>query len=781
MRKLLVSICYTMALSSIAVAERTVDYVQDVKPILSNSCYTCHGPDEATREAELRLDSREVALTKAILPGAPDRSELIARITSADPSDRMPPADSRRPVLTEDQVSLLRRWIEQGANYQQHWAYVRPTRPIPPQIADDTWSRNPIDRFVLARLEREQLEPSAEADSRTLVRRLHFDLLGMPPSPESTTLPSHPVLRDSTYDRLVDQLLASPHFGERMAMYWLDVARYADSVGIHGDQENSMSPYRDYVIRAFNQNMPYDRFLTEQIAGDLLPEATLDQKIASAFNRLHMITSEGGAQPKEYLAIYDADRVRNMSSALLGTTMGCTQCHDHKFDPFTSKEFYQLASFFADLKEAGVYGGSKWFPQLEVPTPQQQQSLAEAEKRIADSQQAIVDTAPEDDPARKKLEELQKKRDEIRRTIPTVIISQSVEPRVMRVLPRGNWLDDSGEIVEPAFPATLKLGRLETQTAARLTRMDLANWLVHPDHPLVARVFVNRLWKLVMGEGLVASLDDFGSQGAVPSHPQLLDWLAVEFMESGWDVKHMFRLIVTSKTYQQSSRASDLLRQRDPTNRLLARQNRFRLDAEMIRDNALAISGLMVDQLGGPGVRPYQPAGYYAHLNFPQRTYQPSNGAGLYRRGVYTHWQRTFLHPSLLAFDAPSREECTVKRPRSNTPLQSLVLLNDPIYSEAARVFAQRIISKGGDDVRSRLVYTFQQALQREPTNEEIQLLTGVYRKHRGRYARNHETAAELNKNGAYRADPLIDDAELGAWMSVARIVLALHETITRY
>ena len=674
LRLLLGSVLLTMAGESLA--DEKIDYIRDIKPILANSCYTCHGPDENTREADLRLDIREIAIQSAIVPSHADKSELIRRVSSSDDEVRMPPPDALRPRLSNQQIQRLKKWIDEGATFDQHWAYVPPMRPGEPAVEHQEWVWNPIDSFVVHRWERNKLHPVDVADHRTRIRRLSFDLLGLPPSAEVTA-----EFGGTKLDSLLDRWLALPAFGERMTAYWLDVVRYGDSVGIHGDQENSMSPYRDYVINAFNKNLPYDQFIREQLAGDLLPEPTIDQKVASAFNRLHMITAEGGAQAKEYLAIYSADRVRNTAAALLGTTFGCAQCHDHKFDPFTTKEFYQFGAFFADLKEAGVYGGNNWFPKLSVPNEKQAASIAKLEQEIAELE-------GKDET---KTKELQKQLAEAKKQAPTVLVSVSVEPREMRLLPRGNWLDDSGEVVQPAFPSAL--GRvLGREKKDRLNRLDLADWMTWRDNPLVARVFVNRLWKLFFGEGIVRSLDDFGSQGAVPTHPQLLDWLAVEFMDSGWNIKHMVRLIVTSRTYHLSSRPTLELQRADVENKLLARQNRYRLDAEMIRDNALAISGLLSKKIGGPSVRPYQPAGYYKHLNFPRRTYVASTGEDQYRRTLYTHWQRTFLHPSLRAFDAPSREECTVSRPRSNTSLQSLVLLNDPIYGRSgSRICIQAV------------------------------------------------------------------------------------------
>ncbi len=783
MRCLSLSIVCLVWFGVVASADESIDYAKDIKPILSNSCYSCHGPDEVSRQADLRLDDRDVALASAIVPGSADSSELMARVISDDPDTQMPPPDSKRPQLTSKQVAMLSKWIDAGANFQKHWAYEPVRRPEIPEVTRRDLVANPIDSFVLARLEREGLEPSPLADPRTLIRRLYFDVIGLPPTPEEVDRWAPQVESAASYRALVNQLLTKRAFAERMTAYWLDVVRYGDSVGIHGDQLVSMSPYRDYVLNAFHENMPYDQFITEQLAGDLLPSATLRQKVASAFNRMHMITAEGGAQEKEYLAIYAADRVRNTSAALLGTTFGCAQCHDHKFDPFTSKEFYEFASFFADLKEKGVYGGSNWFPKLQVPEPGQAEELARLVALMKQAEADVPAEADKEHPKKKAFEAAKREKEKFESTIPTVLVSQSVKPREMRLLPRGNWLDDSGPVVQPGFPATLNNVmslELVAPETGRLGRLDLARWMTHPDNPLVSRVFVNRMWKLMMGEGIVASLDDFGSQGEVPTHPQLLDWLAVEFVESGWDVKHIIKLIVSSHTYRQSSAMRADLRERDPENRLLARQNRFRVEAEGIRDGALLVSGLLVEKFGGKSVRPYQPAGYYAHLNFPRRTYKPSSGDDLYRRSLYTHWQRTFLHPSLMAFDAPSREECTVKRSRSNTPLQSLVLFNDPIYVEAARKLAERVMQEA-DGQDARLSRMFDLVLQREPGTQEKSVLLETYEGHLAKYQDEQELAKAIVENGAAAVADDIPRDELAAWTSVARVMLALHETITRY
>jgi hypothetical protein len=805
------------------------EFNRDIRPILADNCFACHGPDKNQRKANLRLDSEEAALAdrggyQAIAPGKPKQSALYRRITAEDVKQRMPPAKTGK-ILTKRQIELLRHWIEQGGKWQKHWSLIPPRRPQRPEVNDSSWPINPIDEFILARLEQEGLRPAPQADKRTLFRRLAFDLTGLPPTPEQVDAYQADPAPDA-YEQLVDHLLFSPHYGERLATYWLDQVRYADTGGYHSDNHRDIALFRDYVIDAFNTNKPFDQFTIEQLAGDLLPSATREQKIASGYNRLLMTTEEGGAQAKEYMAKYAADRVRNASTVWLGSTLGCAECHDHKFDPFLTKEFYRFAAFFADIKEKAV--GRQ--DQDRLPTPSQAAQLLRLDQQIAPLQK-LMDTqtpeldaalvqwedslrlgeirglpksvldvlliqpgkrtdaqkqaltayfrtlAPQLEPVRKKLADLQRRKGEINKEVATTLVSVSVPPRIMRVLPRGNWLDDSGEIVPPGMPASLSWRDVKDR---RATRLDLARWMVAPENPLAARVFVNRLWKLVFGQGLVKTLDDFGSQGAWPTHPELLDWLAVEFRESGWDVKHMIRLMVQSRTYRQASSVNEQLRQRDPYNLLLARQPRFRLEAEMVRDNALAISGLLSRRIGGPSVKPYQPAGYWAMLNFPKREWQNDKGESLYRRTLYTYWCRTFPHPSLIAFDAPSREECTVERPRSNTPLQALVLLNDPIYVEAARAFAERILRAGSSDTEQRIQFAYRQALCRPARPEEIQVLVALYRKHLQKYKEDPSAAAALLSIGDHRAPADIDRVELAVWTSVARTILNLNETITR-
>ncbi len=952
-------------------AAEDVDFSRDILPILSDKCFACHGPDADTREAELRLDDEDNVFAKrdepTIVRGQPEMSSLVQRILSTG-DDQMPPKDVKK-QLTAREKQLLQQWIAQGARWARHWAYVPPQKFDPPEVPTGNRVVNEIDRFILTRLQQEGLKASPEADEVTLVRRLHFDLLGLPPKPEDVD--AYLASTDpQKYEKLVDKLLDSKHFGERLAIYWLDVVRYADSNGYHSDEPRQVAPYRDYVIDSFNENKPYDQFVIEQLAGDLLPEPTMQQQVASGFNMLLQTTSEGGAQAKEYLAKYMADRVRNTSQIFLGSTMGCCECHNHKYDPFTLRDFYSFGAFFADLQERAV-GNPATYPVIDDET---QAKLAQIDSRLAelrktaqtqtdeltaaqlaweDDVAAKLDTAAEfspwqmigpfkagsfdeahdkafgpengvdlkqriagqtwkpaeqfvdgqihnlsgdnsatylfrtvkvatetkvklslgsDDsivvwlngekihenrvqravaadqdsveaslkagenqlllkvsngaggygfyfsaqsigippeivtilrvprvernndqagrlaayhrsiaplllPVRQEIAQLEQQHKQTMDALPRTLMTKTASPREIRVLPRGNWLDDSGDVVQPAIPDFL--GSIET-TDRRANRLDLATWIVQRDNPLTARTFVNRLWKLYFGQGLATPLDDLGRQGTLPSHPKLLDWLACEFMNSDWNIKHTVRLLVTSATYRQSSVSSDELKHQDPYNRLYARQSRFRLDAELVRDNALAVSGLLVDTVGGRSVYPYQPAGYWRHMNFPVRKWPGDKGDALYRRGLYTWWQRMFLHPSMVAFDAPSREECTVERPRSNIPQQALVLLNDPTYVEAARAFAARIIREGGNSPESRIGWAFRTALARKPTPEEAAVIERVMQKHLAEYRADEPGAEKVTHVGEAPAPADLNPAEHAAWTSVARIILNLHETITR-
>jgi hypothetical protein len=794
-----VLVLVTAILASLATVgrgeESAVDFRRDIRPILAEKCFSCHGPDSHTREAGLRLDTRDGLLTSltsedlpAVKPHNRQGSHLWLRITDEDPDFRMPPVDFQK-VLDEEEIETLGRWIDEGAVFQEHWAYASPWKHPLPEVSNRSWARNSLDHFVLARLESLGLVPGVEADSRTLVRRLWFDLTGLPPTSgeleRAVQRLDTPANHPASYEQIVDDLLQSPRYGERMAVYWLDLVRYADSVGYHGDQEISVSPYRDYVIRAFNHNMPFDQFTREQLGGDLLPQPKRLQMIAAGYNRLGMMSAEGGVQPKEYLAKYAAERVRNLSIVWLASTLGCAECHDHKFDPFTQHDFYSLAAFFADIQEKGLYGGDDksggFGPKMALPTPEQSVAMEKLndEVRLLRNRMAMDDDQTDEEKQKllEEIEGLEQEKAKLQSTFVTASIVVQVEPRTMRVLPRGNWMDESGPIVQPAVPHFLT----SIEKSGRASRLDLASWIMAPENPLTARAFVNRIWKLLFGRGLVVSLDDFGAQGSTPTHARLLDHLAISFRDGGWDVKQLVRTIVMSATYRQSSSASAEIVQRDPYNELLARQGRFRLDAEMIRDNALAVSGLLVEKLGGRSVKPYQPAGYYEHLNFPKREYQQDEGDSLWRRSVYTHWQRQFLHPSLLMFDAPSREECAVERPRSNTPLAALVLLNDPIYVEAARGLAARMIQEGGNSLADRARFAVKETLGRPPSTSEMAVLTSVYEGYRDEMQVDNQKAQRLNQVGQRTVPTGVDATELAVLTGVARVILNLHETITRY
>lgn len=1021
------ALCHLSALAA-PEAGKKLEFNRDIRPILSDNCFQCHGPDKGNRKAKLRLDDRASAIEKeAFKPGHPDESEMIRRIFATDPDDHMPPADSHK-KLTEQQKEKLKRWIAEGAEYQPHWAYLKVERPEVPKLKNAAGIKNPIDAFVISDLETRKLSPSPEADKRTLLRRLNLDLIGLPPTTEEVNA----FLKDSSpkaYERQVDRLLASPQFGERMAVPWLDVARFADTVGYHGDQNVNVFPYREYVINSFNQNKPFDKFTIEQLAGDLLPNPTTEQLVASGFNRLNMVTREGGAQPGEYLAKYGADRVRTVSTTFLGSTMGCAECHDHKFDPFSTKDFYAMKAFFADIQQWGVYSDYSYTPnpdlkgfsndypfppEIAVDSPYLHQRLNGIEKRITELENNSVAKIKKDAQSKKSFEEwrawsmdylkqnpsgwntpapqvasekksekakesamvqddksvlfsgkkgeagdltlalpagwiaaiklellpraehegsilmgkakndsamvkftaalksqtgaketpisfyhseadrkeerysngaagigvqdgwktsrqyekstqtaiylldkpiqakagdqlilklgksgvgcvrvstspfadqnplnsgasqslaalvsktsgdnfnqlcqtyflsaapevfpfqeykaLYKQALENRGGKSPTLVSVSVKPMEIRVLPRGNWQATDGEVVQPTVPHFLP--QVQNSDGHRLTRLDLANWLVSRDNPLTARTFVNRTWKQFFGSGISEVVDDLGAQGEWPVHPELLDWLSAEFMDSGWDMKHLIKLMVMSSTYRQSSNPRPEIHQMDPHNRLLASQTPRRLEAEFVRDNALFISGLLNMDIGGPSSFPYQPAGYYANIQFPNRDYFPSTDERQYRRGLYAHWQRTFLQPMLANFDAPSREECTAIRNVSNSPQQALTLLNDPTFVESARVFAARALASKSQNDNQRLDFIYEKALARPAKPGERQSLEQFLKLQREYYTTHVEDAKKLEQIGLNPDAKSPGNPELAAWTQVCRVVLGLHETITRY
>jgi mono/diheme cytochrome c family protein len=1000
-----------------------VDYNRDIRPILSDHCYSCHGPDAGKRQGGLRLDRPEDAFKElesggfAISPGQKEHSKLLARLLASD-EERMPPVEAG-PRLKPHEIAKLEQWIAEGAVWKGHWSYLKVERPPLPAVSESGWAKNEIDYFILRELDREKLKPSPPTDKLALVRRLSFDLTGLPPSiAEIDAFMAD--TSEGAYDRLVDRLLASPHYGERMAMKWLDLARYADTNGYHVDDHRNIWKFREWVIDAFNRNMPFDRFTIEQIAGDLLPNPTVEQRIASGFHRNVMVTSEGGADPEEYLTKYANDRVTTTASVWLGTTLACAECHDHKYDPFTQRDFYRLYAYFNNIPELGLdtRQGSP-VPNLQIPTAEQAEQLTTLRRQVSELEtrikqevaQATIDLpsphfAPEQpqeyvwvddalprqaladgnegeaswhwvaspqpvlggrlssertaagfgqhffinskdrltiatgdklfahvyldpdnppqaimlqfnsgnwehraywganifengveatpsrlsmgplpeagrwvrlevdatalglavndpvsgmafsqfgghvywdkagtinrtpqaakwfdsqlawelaekerpksklpdnlqqiikleaakrddaqraalrdyfvqfayakvrsqfEPLNNQLAELRKNEGELNRAVPvTMVMQENPQMRDTFVLVRGDFRS-KGDRVTRGVPASLP----PLPAGAPDNRLGLAMWLVDRDNPLVARVTVNRYWQQYFGTGIVKTSDDFGARGQWPTHPELLDWLAAEFVDSGWDVKALQRKIVTSATYRQSAKVDRALLEHDPYNRLLARGARFRLDAEMIRDNALAVSGLLNDTIGGPSVSPYQPAGLWDELTSGDR-YVQSKGRDLFRRGMYVYWKRSIPYPPLVTFDAPNREVCTDNRPRTNTPLQALVLMNDPAYVEAARVLAQRIMKEGGADTPARIAFAFRLCTARPPSDEEATILRQVFEHNLARFRQQPAFADKLISIGESPRAAEMDPAELAAWTAVGNVLLNLDETITK-
>lgn len=1004
-----------------------LDYSRDIRPILSNNCFTCHGPDESKREAKLRLDLKEAtaAMTSsgkaAIVPGKSAASELIARIVHADPEERMPPASSGK-TLSPAQIEMLKRWIDEGAEFKGHWSFIKPTRTGLPAVNKKDAVRNAIDAFLIARLERDGLAPSAEADKVSLIRRLTFDLTGLPP----TLAEIDAFLADNSpnaYEQLVDRLLKSPRFGEHMARYWLDAARYGDTHGLHLDNERSMWPYRDWVIDAFNQNKKFDEFTIEQLAGDLLPTPSLQQKVATGFNRCNVSTSEGGSIDEEVRVRYAVDRVETTSTVWLGLTLGCAVCHDHKFDPVSQKEFYQLFAYYGVVQDAAMDGNQLLPPpSVRIMTSEVTQKLEGAKQQLTAAQQKVKETlakfAYEDsnpagqgvsadpqeivwidddappgaqlqgntpwqfvtapapvlsgskshtrtatdlsqhfftaattpllvgegdklfayvyldpknppkevmlqwndgawehraywgenvipwgaensvsrfaagplpkagewvrleveatkvglnpgaaingwaftqhggtvhwdkagivtktpqngakfdslaawsviakanekmplpapvraalkveadkrndeqkkqireyfiefvyskgkevfDPLHKQVADLEKQVKDIEGAAPsTLVMADKDGERFAHILKRGEY-DKRLDKVTANVPAAI----LPMPADYPATRLGLAKWLVHPDHPLTSRVTVNRFWQQLFGTGIVKTSEDFGSQGEWPSHPELLDWLSVEFRESGWDMKHMIKLMVMSGAYRQTAKVTPDRLEKDRDNRLLSRGPRFRLDAEMVRDATLFTSGMMVEKVGGKSVKPYQPEGIWEAVAFVgsnTRDFKQDNGEALYRRSMYTFWKRTSPPPSLLTFDAPSRETCTVRRARTNTPLQALVLMNDKQYVEAARGLAARMISQGGATPKDRLAFAFRLATSRVAAADELAILEKIYAEELERFTKDAEAAKKLLAVGDSPPPATMAPAELAAYTMTANVILNLDETITK-
>ncbi|MCL6296172.1 PSD1 and planctomycete cytochrome C domain-containing protein [Jejuia spongiicola] len=674
----------------------TIDYIFDVKPILSDRCYLCHGPDEGTREGGLRLDTKEGAFKAigknldkyAIVSGKPEESRLVYKITNTDLQQVMPPPSSNL-TLSEYEKQILIKWIEQGAEWKTHWSFVPPQKKEEPKIVNEDWATNSVDYFIAKRLEQENLKPSEEASKEQLIRRVYFDLTGLPPTIEDID----EFINDkdaNAYEKVIDKLLASSAYGERMAAVWLDVSRYADTHGYQDDLERIMWPWRDWVISAFNRNMAYDEFVKWQLAGDLLPNATPEQIVATAFNRNHKITQEGGVIDEEYRVEYVMDRANTTSKALMGLTMECARCHDHKYDPISQKEFYSFYAFFNKVGEKGRidYG--------EIPEPNIKITKKEIEETLSFIN--LPDSIKE---------------------VKLMVMKDNAPDRKTYTLRRGQY-DAPDEEVTLSTPKVI----LKYADSLPKNRLGLANWLFDKDNSLTARVAVNRMWQDIFGVGIVSTSEDFGNQGALPTHPELLDWLAVTFREEGWDMKKMYKRLVMSSTYKQTSKISPNLLELDPDNILLARYSRSKLTAEMIRDNALAVSGLLVNKIGGPSVKPYQPPGLWQETTGggggSTAKYTPDSGEGLYRRSLYTFWKRTVPPPSMMTFDAPTRDFCEVKRQKTSTPLQALVMLNDPQLVEAAEHLAKKVLEDKTISQDERINLIFRKITSRYPTQEEL-------------------------------------------------------------
>ena len=836
------TVACVLALTSVVQAAPPLDFNRDIRPILSENCFYCHGQDANKRQAELRLDVRDVAIKSgAITPSDVAKSSLVERINSADPEQQMPPAKSNR-RLSAEQKKTLERWVAEGANYQTHWAFVAPQRPAEPAVKRTDWPRTAIDRFVLAKLEAERLAPSPEAERATLIRRLFIDLIGLQPAPaevDAFVADADP----QAYEKLVERLLSSRHYGERMALPWLDAARYADSNGFQQDGDTWQWMWRDWVVKALNADLPFDQFTIWQLAGDLLPDATTDQKIASGFNRNHLLNGEGGAIAEEQRFVILFDRIDTTATNWLGLTMACAQCHDHKYDPITQRDYYSLLDAFNRLPESGT---PQFFssrirvaaPFIELPSDENKAKFAEFDKQIAatDAEATpllnaafegwriglFADGKPAEgkglpdavatilrkadgtrtDDEKKSLESgLRKHFDEKVRTtlaskipalpkldslrqqlaayradqMPRVMVMSDAKPRETSILSRGEYLQP-GEKVSFATPAFLP----PLPAGAPANRLGFAQWLVMAEHPLTARVQINRMWQHFFGAGLVKTSEDFGVQSEYPIHGPLLDWLAVEFRERGWSLKTMHRLIVTSAAYRQSSRVTAEHRARDIENRLFARASRFRMPSLLLRDWSLAASGLLDARTGGAPVYPYQPDDIWEALAITKErdfTYPASKGSDLYRRSLYTFWRRT-VGPANM-FDAANRQACRVRATPTSTPLHALTTLNDPTWVEAARMLAEQSL-KAAADVDGRLTHAFRRVLGRKPTDRDLQSLRRAYERQAAIYKADTAAAQALLSVGASKRDESLNLTEHAALSAVGLAILNLDETLTR-
>jgi hypothetical protein len=728
-----------------------VDYNFHVRPILADNCFACHGPDAKKRQAGLRLDIAEEAYKAlkenpgkhALVPRKPKQSEVYLRLITKDADLKMPPIDSKL-SLTETQIEIIEKWIKQGAVYKPHWAFLAPKQAPLPDLDDEEWVSNEIDYFVLEKLENNHVKPNPTADDESLLKRLSIDLTGLPPSMQQMDA-------NDNYEKKVDQLLASPKYGEKMAVYWMDLARFADSHGFQDDSYRSQWPWRDWVINAFNKNMPYNTFVSMQLAGDLMPNATKEQILATAFNRNHKITEEGGIVDEEYRVSYVADRTNTFSKAFLGLTMECAACHDHKYDPFSQKNYYQLFSFFNNVPEKGiesVVGGPETYakkPFIKITKAEVDSLLSFISKK--DTNELIVSVMGE--------------------------LKDSIRPTY--VLERGAY-DKLGALVFPQTPESV----LPFNSKYPKNRLGLSQWLFDKKNPLTARVFVNQIWQEFFGKGLVKTPGDFGMQGALPTHPELLDWLAVDFVNHGWDIKHLVRKIVTSATYKQSAVISKEKYEKDPENVLMSRAPRFRIKAEFIRDLILASSGLLNQSIGGPSIKPYQPEGLWEGATSGRgilSIYKQDHGFDLYRRGLYSFVKRTVPPPAMTIFDASNRDQCQIERLPTNTPLQALVLMNDPTVLEASRVLGAKLL-ENKHSLKDKLSQAFRAIVCRKPNEKELVLLDNYY--NLLAKSMTKAKAEKLLKVGEYPIKPQLDKVKLASLMQVIASIYNLEETFSR-
>ena len=779
-----------------------ISFNKDIRPILSDKCYFCHGPDATDIKGKLQLHSFEKAtservyksrsgktrtLDPAIIPGDVENSIVWERIITDDEDDIMPPLKSHK-HLTDSEKQLIKRWIEAGAEYDTHWSFKELTKPTMPKVSKE-WSEQPIDLYVTAQLKAKKLTPASSADKRTLIRRASFDLTGLPPTLDEITQ----FLDDTSenaYEQLVNRLLAKPQYGEHMTKYWLDLVRFADTNGMHKDFFRNVSAYRDWVIRAFNQNLPYDDFLTYQLAGDLYPNASQDQLIASGFNRLHLIIDRGTALPEESFSKNVIDRVTAVSTAFMGLTMQCARCHDHKFDPITQKDFFAMAAFFNNIdaksETIGRPTNGLQKPFILLTNDEQQVRLKELDKDYNKNRNKVNQLKKElkksKDPTVKKvlqaqitpLNQLIKARDQFFNSLPAALVmKERKEVRPSFILVRGAY-DAPGDIVPrntPGFLPKLKGEELKT-------RMDLAQWFVAPNNPLTARVAVNRFWQQFFGTGLVKTSEDLGSQGEVPSHPLLLDYLSSKFVESNWDIKVLVKEIVLSKTYQQSSITTTEKFKSDPENRKLARGSRFRMDAEMIRDQILASSGLLSDKMYGPSVMPPQPDGLWKAVSMTGERFKPSQGQDIYRRSVYTYWKRAMAPPQMTILNAPPRESCIARRERTNTPLQALLLLNESEYMKAARQLAIEVLTKKELSAQEKVGFVYERISSKEVNADESALLLELIEDTKKLYQASPKLAEDMCQGIPLKN--FDQKVELAAWTMMINTIYNLDITKTR-